>query len=167
MVQIRDADEADLPAISDLYNALIATTTVAWTETPETIADRRAWFAARTGEGDATVVAVDEDGRVIGYAAFGPFRDNAKRPGYRTTVEHTIHVDAHHHGRGVGRALIEALVVRAQAQRLHVMIGALDGANEASIRFHERLGFEVVARLPETGRKFDRWLDLVLVQRML
>lgn len=164
---VRDATAADLPAISALYNALIPTTTVAWTDQPETIEDREAWFAARRGDGDATVVAEADDGRIIGYAAFGPFRDNRKWPGYRTTVEHTIHVDGDHHGQGVGRALLEALVERARAQGMHVMIGALDGANDASIRFHERLGFEVVARLPETGRKFDRWLDLVLVQRIL
>ena len=166
-MNIRDATAADLPAISSLYNALIPTTTVAWTETPETLADREAWFAGRTGDGDATVVAEDEEGRVVGYAAFGPFRDNAKWPGYRTTVEHTIHVAADHHGRGVGRALMDALVERARAQGKHVMVGALDGANDASIRFHERLGFEVVARMPEVGRKFDRWLDLVLLQRTL
>lgn len=166
-MNVRDATHRDLPAISALYNALITTTTVAWTETPESLDDRRAWFAVRTGEGDATVVAEDEAGVVVGYAAFGPFRDNVKWPGYRTTVEHTIHVDGAHHGQGVGRALIEALVERARAQGMHVMVGALDGANEASIRFHERVGFEVVARMPEVGRKFGRWLDLVLVQRML
>ena len=164
---VRDAVEADLPRISALYNALIPTTTVAWTETPESLDDRIAWFSARTGDGDATVVAATDDGTVIGYAAFGPFRDNRKWPGYRTTVEHTIHVDADRHGQGVGRALIDALVERARAQGMHVMVGALDGANDASIRFHEALGFEAVARLPEVGRKFERWLDLVLVQRVL
>jgi L-amino acid N-acyltransferase len=166
-VLIRDATADDLPAISGLYNALIETTTVAWTEAPETFDDRRRWWEARTGDGDATVVADDGDGQVVGYAAFGPFRDNAKWPGYRLTVEHTIHVDGAWHGRGVGRALMEALLDRARAQQLHVMVGAVDGANDASIRFHERLGFEVVARMPEVGRKFDRWLDLVLVQRFL
>jgi phosphinothricin acetyltransferase len=163
-VEIRDATEADLPAISALYNALIATTTVAWTETPETLEDRRRWWADRTGEGDATVVA-EATGAVVGYAAFGPFRDNEKWPGYRRTVEHTIHVDARWHGQGIGRRLMGALLDRARAQGMHVMVGAVDGANEASIRFHERLGFEVVARMPEVGRKFDRWLDLVLLQR--
>ena len=169
-MDIRDATEHDLPAISSLYNALIPTTTVAWTETPETLDERRRWFAARSGDGDATLVADAGPGPghgVVGYAAFGPFRDNAKWPGYRLTVEHTIHVDTAWHGRGVGRGLMEALLERARRQHLHAMIGAVDGANEASIRFHERLGFEVVARLPEVGRKFDRWLDLVLLQRLL
>jgi phosphinothricin acetyltransferase len=168
-VEIRDATADDLPTISALYNALVTTTTVAWTETPETFDDRRRWWAGRTGDGDATVVADagPDGGGVIGYAAFGPFRDNAKWPGYRLTVEHTIHVDGAWHGRGVGRALMEALIERAVAQGLHVMVGAVDGDNDASIRFHQRLGFEVVARMPEVGRKFDRWLDLVLLQRTL
>jgi L-amino acid N-acyltransferase len=167
-VLIRDATADDVPAISALYNAMIATTTVAWTEEAETLDDRRRWWAARTGDGDATVVAdAGPEAGVVGYAAFGPFRDNVKWPGYRLTVEHTIHVDERWHGRGVGRALMEALVDRATRQGLHVMVGAVDGANEASIRFHERLGFEVVARMPEVGRKFDRWLDLVLLQRRL
>ena len=62
---------------------------------------------------------------------------------------------------------MEALIERAVAQGLHAMVGAVDGDNDASIRFHQRLGFEVVARMPEVGRKFDRWLDLVLMQRVL
>ena len=165
---VRDATVEDLPAISALYNALIDTTTVAWTEAPESLDDRRRWFAARTGDGDATLVAdAGDDHGVIGYAAFGPFRDIVKWPGYRRTVEHTIHVDTAWHGRGVGRALLDALVERARQQGMHVMIGAVDGANDASLRFHERLGFVEVARLPEVGRKFDRWLDLVLLQRFL
>ena len=62
---------------------------------------------------------------------------------------------------------MEALIARATAAGLHVMIGAIDGSNDASVRVHERLGFRVVGRLPETGFKFDRWLDLVLMQREL
>ena len=110
---------------------------------------------------------VADDGELLGFASYAGFRDSMKWPGYRFSVEHTIHVREATWGRGVGRALMEALMARARAAGLHVMVGALDGANEASLRFHERLGFVEVARMPEVGWKFDHWLDLVLVQRIL
>ena len=163
---IRDAVDDDMPAVRDLYNALIATTTVAWTESLQTLRQRRAWFRRQQSNGYPVVVAED-DGDVIGFAAYGSFRGSGKWPGYRHTVEHTIHVRRSHWGSGVGRALLEALIQRAQAAGVHVMVGAVDGDNLASIRFHERLGFSIVATMPEVGRKFDRWLDLVLVQRII
>ena len=170
-MEIRPATPDDLPAIRALYNARIPTTTTAWTEEPESLADREAWFAQRTARRDGVLVAVaDGDGptgTVVGFAAYGPFRDDVKWPGYRFTAEHTVHVADEWHGRGVGRALIEGLLDHARAKGLHVMVAAVDGANEGSIRFHERLGFEVVARMPETGFKFGRWLELVLLQRTI
>jgi phosphinothricin acetyltransferase len=165
-VELRDATEADLPGILALSNAGIRTTTAAWTDVPETMAWRRAWFADRRAAGDCVLVAV-EDGDVIGFCAWGGFRDGERWPGYRFTAEHSIHVRSDRQGRGVGRALLTALVERAGAAGLHVLVAAIDGDNAASIAFHRALGFEVVARMPEVGRKFDRWLDLVLVQRTI
>jgi L-amino acid N-acyltransferase YncA len=164
MIEVRPATDDDLPAITDLYNALIPTTTTAWTEALQTLDERVAWFADRRSAGDAVLVA-DEGGAVVGFAAYGEFRDNRLWPGYRFTVEHTIHVAQDHHGRGVGRALLEALLAAARTAGRHVMVGAVDGDNEQSLAFHRALGFVEVARMPETGRKFDRWLDLVLLQR--
>jgi L-amino acid N-acyltransferase len=82
-------------------------------------------------------------------------------------MELTIHVDGEHHGRGVGRALIDALIERARDAGVHVLVAGVDGEHDASIAFHQRLGFVEVARMPEVGRKFDRWLDLVLMQRVI
>ncbi len=110
---------------------------------------------------------VADDGQVVGFASYAGFRDSLKWPGYALTVEHTIHVREDRWGSGVGHALMEELLARARAAGKHVVVGALDGANDASLRFHERLGFVEVARMPEVGRKFERWLDLVLVQRIL
>ena len=163
---IRDATPADAPAINALYNALIGTTTVAWTEHHEPLPARQAWLDQQTRAARPVLVA-EVDGAVIGFASYGDFRGAGKWPGYRFTVEHTIHVDGAHQGRRIGAALMEELMARAAAAGLHVMIGAVDSDNLASIRFHERLGFTEVARLPEVGFKFDRWLTLVLLQRVL
>ena len=165
-VIIRDAVDTDMPAVRDLYNALIPTTTVAWTDVPQTLRERRAWFGRQQRFGYPVVVA-EVSGAVVGFAAYGSFRGSGKWPGYRQTVEHTIHVHEDCWGRGIGRSLLEALIEHARANDVHVMVAAVDGANQESISFHERLGFTIVARMPEVGRKFDRWLELVLMQRLI
>jgi phosphinothricin acetyltransferase len=163
---IRDAVASDMPAVREIYNALVPTTTVAWTEAPETPAERDDWFRRQQRRGRPVLVAVD-GGVVVGFATYEDFRGQGKWPGYRYTVEHTVHVTRSHWGSGVGQALLEALIERARADDVHVMVAAIDGDNTDSIRFHQRLGFRVTARMPELGRKFDRWLDLVLMQRIL
>lgn len=164
-VELRDATEDDLPAIRDLSNALIDTTTVAWRDDPSTLEEQAAAFEAREDAGYPTIVA-EVDGEVVGYTCCTTFRGD-RFPGYRHTAELTVHVRGDHHGAGIGRALIEALVERARAMGLHVLVAAVDADNAGSIRFHERLGFTAVARMPEVGRKFDRWLTLVLLQRII
>ena len=165
-MRIRDAEGDDAAPICALYNATVSDTTVAWTEEHESLATRQAWLHSQHAAGHPVLVA-EAEGGVIGFASYGEFRNATKWPGYRFTVEHTIHIDGTHQGAGVGGALLEALVERATAAGLHVMIGAIDGENDGSIRFHERHGFVQVARVHEVGFKFGRWLDLVLVQRTL
>ena len=164
-MEVRDATEADLPAIRDLYNALIATTTVAWRDDPTTLEEQAGALAFRQAAGYPTLVA-DDAGEVVGYTCCTTFRGD-RFPGYRHTAELTVHVRGDRHGGGVGSLLIRELVERSRAIGLHVLVAAVDADNDASIRFHERLGFEEVARMPEVGRKFDRWLTLVLLQRVI
>ena len=109
------------------------------------------------------LVAVD-GARVLGFASFGDFRS---WPGYRYTVEHSVHVAADRRGQGTGRALMERLLPLAAELGKHVMVAGIDASNAASIRFHERLGFEQVGLLREVGCKFGRWLDLAFLQRRL
>lgn len=163
---VRDAVPADVAAIVELYNALIPTSTVTWTETLQTVAERSCWFDEQQRQGFPVLVAQHGDA-VVGFSSYGHFRGAGWWPGYRFSVEHTIHVQEAHWGSSVGRLLIEELVERARSAGKHVLVGAIDGDNEASIRFHERLGFTEVARMPEVGCKFGRWLDLVLVQRLV
>lgn len=167
-MRLRDARADDLPTIVELYNQLLATTTYEWTEEPHTLAGRTDWLAVKRAGGWPVVVAVDEtDGGVVGVATYGDFRDTTRWPGYRPTVEHSIHVRQSHWGRGVGRLLLDDLLRRAAADGRHVMIGAIDGSNTDSIAFHLRCGFTEVARMPELGLKFGRRCDLVLMHRFV
>src|SRR5690606_19324270 len=110
------------------------------------------------------VLVAEEDGLVAGFGSFGDFR---AWPGYRFTVEHTVHVRSDRRGRGIGNALMAALLARGRALGKHVMMAGVDAANAGSIRFHERLGFQRVGHLREVGFKFGRWVDLVFMQKML
>jgi len=162
-MELRDAAESDLAGLAAIYNEVIATSTAVYSSTPVTLQERRQWWRARRDAGYPVLVAADPSG-VLGFATFGDFR---AWPGYRFTVEHSVHVRADRRGGGVGSRLVEALFPRAAALGKHMMIAAVDAANGASIRFHERLGFEQAGCLREVGYKFDRWLDLVFLQRRI
>jgi L-amino acid N-acyltransferase YncA len=160
---IRDATEADLPAILAIYNDVLATSTAIFSETPTTLEDRRQWFRARREAGYPVLVATDDSG-VLGFATFYDFRT---WPGYRHTVEHTVHVRADARGHGVGRELMTVLLERAVGLGKHVMVAGVDADNLTSIRLHERLGFHRAGTLHQVGCKFGRWLDLTFLERRL
>jgi phosphinothricin acetyltransferase len=160
---IRDARDTDLQGILGIYNDVVMTTTAIYDETVSTLEQRRAWFEDRRRQGLPVLVA-EEAGDVIGFSSFGEWR---ARWGYRFTVEHSVHVRADCRGRGHGRALIEALFPRAASMNMHMMIGHIDSAATASLHLHDKLGFERVGFFPEVAHKFDRWLDLVAVQKSI
>ena len=164
--KVRDAVAADLPPIVDLHNAWIPTRTITWTEELDTLEQRTVWFE-RQRRLSLPVLVADDAGNILGFTCYEHFRGEGKWPGYRATAELSIHVREDAWGRGVGRALIEELIERARDAGIHVLVAAIDSQNEASLHFHQRLGFVEVARMPETGQKFGRWLDLVLMQRIL
>ena len=160
---IRDARDPDLQAILAIYNDVVLTTTAIYDETISTLEQRRAWFDARRKQGLPVLVA-EEAGEVVGFSSFGEWRG---RWGYRYTVEHSVHVRADCRGRGYGRTLIEALFPRAASMNMHMMIGHIDSDAAASLRLHEKLGFERVGFYREVAHKFDRWLNLVAMQRAI
>lgn len=161
-VGIRPATDDDAMSITEIQNALLADTTIEWRDEVYTVKSRVEWIR------DHDVVLVAERGdEIIGFAAYGAFRDITIRPGYRHTVENTVHVRRDHWRMGIGRQLMAAIIAAARDRGVHVMVAAIDSENEPSIRLHERFGFTEVGRLPEVGTKFGRWLDLVLMQRIL
>ncbi|HLW93237.1 MAG TPA: GNAT family N-acetyltransferase [Roseiarcus sp.] len=161
---IRDATTEDVPQILAIYNDVIATSTAIYAVAPATLGDRAEWLDARKARGYPVLVGVEND-LVLGFSSFGDWR--GAWSAYRYTVEHSVHVRADRRGQGVGGRLVEALFPRALAMNMHVIIGAIDAANEGSLRFHQRLGFQRAAHFSEVGHKFGRWLDLVFMQKYL
>jgi phosphinothricin acetyltransferase len=160
---IEAAAPADIPAIAAILNDAILNSVAAWREAPLDEDEITAWFEGRARD-FAVLVARDGAGAVLGYASYGAFRAYS---GYRHTVEHSVYVRADARGRGIGKALLARLTVRAREQGFHVMIGALESNNQVSLALHTAQGFIETARMPEVGRKFDRWLTLVFVQKLL
>ncbi len=162
-IEIGAARESELAAIVTIYNEVLTSSTAIFSDVPVTLDERTRWWGARLAQDYPVLVARDASG-VLGFASFGDFRAWS---GYRFTVEHSVHVRAEARGRGAGSALVRALIGRAAALGKHAMIGGVDAGNAASIRFHERLGFEKGGELREVGYKFGRWLDLVFLQRRI
>ncbi len=160
-IEIREATIDDVEAMRGLVNDEIRNDVNVWDETPRTSAQMRAWLSERLDSGMAVLVATRAGG-VIGYAGYGPFRPHS---GYIHTVEHSVYVDREERGSGAGRALLRALVKIAEERGVHAMIGGIEAGNAASIHIHNEMGFVETGRMPEVGKKFDRWLTLVLMQR--
>lgn len=163
-MDIRDAGDGDIEGITAIYNDAVEHTTAIWNETTVDTANRLVWLVERRRVGYPVLVAVDDDGAVLGYASFGDWR---AWDGYRYTVEHSVYVRNDQQGKGVGKALMLALIERARGLGKHVMVAGIEAQNVASIRLHEKLGFEHVGHLNQVGTKFGTWLDLTFLQLTL
>ena len=163
-MQIRDARDEDLAGITAIYNDAVANTAAIWNEAQVDIANRKQWLQDRHKLGYPVLVATDDHGDVVGYASFGDWR---AFDGYRHTVEHSVYVRNDQYRGGIGKALMIELIERARAIGKHAMVAGIEAGNEASIRLHEKLGFQQVGLLPQVGTKFGRWLDLAFLQLLL
>jgi L-amino acid N-acyltransferase YncA len=159
-VQIRDAVESDFEEITAIYNDVLTHSTAIYNDRPASVADRITWWRMRMEQHHPVLVATDGE-HLCGFGSYGDFRS---WPGYRYTVEGTVHVASGLRGQGVGSLLLKALIADASQAGKHSMIAGVDSENTASLRFLERFGFERVGHLREVGFKFDRFLDLVLLQ---
>jgi phosphinothricin acetyltransferase len=161
-VELRLARPDDAEATRTIYNTEVTGSTVTFDLVPRSLEEQRDWIEARSGA--MAVVVAETDGEIVGFAALSPYRS---RPAYSTTVEDSVYVRHDQRGTGVGRALLAELVEVAAARGFHTMMARIVGGHDASIGLHSSLGFEMVGIEKEVGRKFGRWLDVVLMQRML
>ncbi len=151
---VRPATSDDASAIAAIWNDVIRTSTATFTSVEKAPSDIPL---------PGTIVLAEGD-RVLGFARLAPFRQG---PGYRHTLELTIYLSPDATGRGYGQQLLDALTEDAHQQNAHSLIAGLSGDNHTAFRFFTRHGFSQVAHIPEAGRKFGRWLDLILLQKIL
>lgn len=163
-VLIRRANRDDCAAILGIYNHAVLHTTASYDYEPRTLAQRLEWFDAHQRDDLAIFVAEASGGEVVGWSALNKYHD---RVGFRFTAENSIYVAESWRGRGLGSLLLEPLIRAAEARGLHAIIAAIDAENATSVRLHARFGFEKVGHFREVGFKFDRWLDVVYMQRLI
>lgn len=161
-MKLRLATVDDAEAIRAIYNVEVTSSTVTFDLVPRSLEDQRMWLSDRSGAYAAVVVEVADE--VAGFAALSPWRD---RPAYSTTVEDSIYVHRDHQGEGLGKLLLTELLDTATAHGFHACMARIVGGHDASIALHRACGFEVVGREKEVGRKFNRWLDVVLMEKLL
>jgi len=163
-VLVRRAVSSDAEGIRRIYNAAVATTTATLDLVPRTPAEQQAWMEAHSGVYPALVAEDEDAGSVVGFASLSAYRP---RPGYATAVEDSVYVEEGRRREGIGRALLEATVDAARSHGFHSVIGRVVTEQEPSIRLHQACGFDIVGVERQIGRKFGRWLDVALLQRLL
>jgi L-amino acid N-acyltransferase YncA len=161
---VRRAADDDAEAIRQIYNPEVLESTVTFDLVPRSLEDQVAWLHRRTGAHAVLVAVDDEDGTVVGFGSLSSYKERAA---YSTTVEDSVYVARDQQGRGVGRRLLTELLATATAHGFHAVMARIVGGHDASIRLHAALGFEIVGTEREVGRKFGRWLDVVVMQKLL
>lgn len=161
-MELRLATEDDAGAIMDIYNLEVTSSTATFDLVPRSLEEQRAWLVARSGA--RAVIVAEHEGHLRGFGSLSQWRD---RPAYATTVEDSVYVHRDHHGVGVGRLLLTELLATATRHGFHACMARIVGGHEASIGLHQACGFEIVGTEREVGRKFGRWLDVVLMERLL
>ena len=153
---------ADAEAIRQIYNIEVTGSTATLDLVPRSPEEQASWMVAHSGV--YPVIVADEAGEVVGFACLSPYRP---RPGYATAVEDSIYVAAEHRGKGIGRELLNAAVVMARTHGFHSVVARVSATQQASVALHQACGFDFVGVEREIGRKFGRWIDVAILQRLL
>ena len=161
-ITVRLAERSDAEAIRAIYNVEVLGSTVTFDLVPRTLDEQVVWLDEHAG-GHPAIVAADGP-VVVGFGSLSPYRN---RPAYATTVEDSVYVHRDHRGRGIGRLLLDELAGLGRDHGFHAVIARIVGGHEASIALHQACGFEHVGVEREIGRKFKRWLDVMLMERLL
>ena len=160
---VRDASAEDAQAIMHIWNANISSTLNTFNSRIKTEAEIKDTIL-ETNEKNYGFFVSEREGSIIGFATYFQFRAGV---GYAKTLEHTIVISDHMQRYGVGKALMGRLLEDAKRKNFQSIFAGVSGSNERAVNFHASLGFQIVAELPRVGYKFDKWLDLILMQKFL
>jgi L-amino acid N-acyltransferase len=167
-VTTRRVTPQDASALMAIYNAEVLESTVTMDLVPRTLADQLSWIEHHRGIHGAVVACDDDpttgDERILGFASISPWRS---RPAYSTSVENSVYVDRDHQGRGIGRILLDEALRTAVDSGFHTCFARIMSGHVASIRLHASRGFELVGVEREVARKFGRWIDVTVMQKLL
>lgn len=161
---VRPASADDAAAIAGIYNHEVLTSVATFDLVPRSLAEQRSWLAARSGVFTALVAVDDATDEVVGFGSLSPYKE---RPAYNTTVEDSVYVHRDHARRGIGRLLLGTLVEVARESGFHTVIARIEASGTASRQLHASCGFELVGIERQVGRKFNRWLDVAVMQCLL
>ncbi len=161
-MELRLARIDDAEAIRGIYNNEVASGTATFDLTPRTLEQQRDWLTERSGA--HMVIVAEADRAIVGFGALSRYM---QRPAYSTTVEDSVYVRPENQGQGIGEAILARLIERASEHGFHTIIARIGSESEGSIALHRKAGFEDVGKEREIGRKFGRWLDVVIMQRFV
>ncbi len=162
-IKIRPYQIEDAPIVLEIINYNILNATALYDYEPRTLENQVVILEEKLSKGFPVIVATENE-TVVGFGYYSEFRF---REAYKFTVEHSVYAHPNHLGKGIGKSILENLILLAKAQKLHTMIGVIDAENQSSIEFHKKFGFEIAGTIKESGFKFNRWLDSVFMQKML
>ena len=159
MIEIRSATADDIPFITEVYNDAIINTTATFDTEVKSIEDRMLWF--KNHDGNHPIIVAENDGVLSGWASLTAWSD---RCAYNGTAEVSVYVHKQHRGRGIGKALLEILILKGESKGLHYLLSRIASGNEASIHLHTIFGFRHIGIMKEVGFKFGNYVDVHLME---
>ena len=163
-VKVRPAMRADLPRLTEIYNHYIVNTPITFDLNPVTVEERARWFEEHAGSARHRLFVAEIEGTVVGWAGTGSFRDRAA---YDTSVEMTIYCAPDATRRGIGASMYRVLFDALKNEDINRLLAGITLPNDASLKLHRRFGFTDVGVFTECGRKFDRYWDVIWMERPL
>jgi len=161
MVKLRSARREDLDSITEIYNEAIIKTAATFDTEPKTVEDQKKWFDDH--EAKNPILVAELNGVIVGWASLSKWSD---RCAYSDTAEISLYIQEEHQGKGIGKYLIEAIVKEGEKTGLHTIIARITEGNESSLHLHRSVGFTHIGVMKEVGKKFDKRLDVHLMQKI-